>query len=303
MSASLSRWPDVSANVKQVRKVRNGNPPAFQRDARHQPFAVITKVDALPFAVSLGIGLGSRRRSTIGPIGSEGEGTMRRLAMLAGFMAAAAPAAAQTPPPQVPPLSDYFQPVTAAPAAPDADGFLRRWLILEPVAKPNRTNAVFTGTYVRDALRPATYPGRWAALPREGQTVRAGEQTLRWHAYDSRLWDAKLFNLAQALGKPTYGVIFWVATVVNSPREMRDVRLAVGSNSASRWWLNGANVADLYDDRRMVMDDVLSDRITLKKGRNVLRGAIINGPGLSDFAVRFVDTGGQPVRDLTVTVQ
>ena len=39
----------------------------------------------------------------------------------------------------------------------------------------------------------------------------------------------------------------------------------------------------------MVMDDVVSAPITLRKGRNVIRGAVINGPGLSDFCVRFID--------------
>ncbi|MEJ8629707.1 acetylxylan esterase [Sphingomonas sp. I4] len=228
---------------------------------------------------------------------------MRRTAWIAGIVAITPPVAAQTAPPPVPPLGDLFAPVASAPAAPDADGFLRRWLILEPVAKPNPTNAVFTGTYVRQALSPDTYPGRWAVLPREGQTVRVGDQSLRWHAYDSRIWDVKLFHFAQSLGKPRYGVVFWTTTVVTSPRERRNVRLAVGSNSASRWWLNGANVADLYDDRRMVMDDVLSDRLTLRQGRNILRGAVINGPGLSDFAVRFVDADGKPVRGLTLAVQ
>jgi hypothetical protein len=113
----------------------------------------------------------------------------------------------------------------------------------------------------------------------------------------------KLFNFAQALDKPKYGVVFWAVTVIDSPREMRDVRLAVGSNSASRWWLNGELVAELFDDRRMVMDDVLSDRLTLHKGGNVLRGAVINGPGLSDFCVRFVGEDGRPIRDITTDVR
>jgi hypothetical protein len=51
------------------------------------------------------------------------------------------------------------------------------------------------------------------------------------------------------------------------------------------------------------MDDVLSDRVTLRKGRNVLRGAVINGPGLSDFCVRFVDETGRPITDLKTDVR
>lgn len=202
------------------------------------------------------------------------------------------------PPP--PGLAPYFTPASAAPIAPDADGFLRRWLLLEPVVKPNRTNTGFTPSYVREALAPATYPGRFDAVPRDGDSAAGG---LRWHALDSGLFDVKLFYLAQGLGKPTYGVIFWAVTVVDAPREMRGVRLALGSNSASRWWLNGSEVAGLYGDRRMVMDDVLSPPLTLRKGRNILRGAVINGPGLSDFCARFVDADGKPIRDLAIDVK
>jgi hypothetical protein len=84
---------------------------------------------------------------------------------------------------------------------------------------------------------------------------------------------------------------------------MENVRLAVGSNSASMWWLNGQDVTDLFDDRRMVMDDVTSKPLHLKKGKNILRGAVINGPGLSDFCVRFIDANGQPVKDITASVK
>ncbi len=52
----------------------------------------------------------------------------------------------------------------------------------------------------------------------------------------------------------------------------------------------------------MVKDDPMSKRITLKKARNILRGAIINGPGMSDFCVRFLDEKGKPVTNYKVTV-
>lgn len=199
-------------------------------------------------------------------------------------------------------LAPYFQPVTQGATTPDGDGFLRRWLLLEPIDKPNRSNSGFTATYVRQALTTQYFPGQFTAIPRDGQMVKAA-QPLRWHALDSGAFDVKLFSFAKGLGKPTYGVIFWAVTIVDSPREMRDVRLAVGSNSASIWWLNGKETVGLFNDRRMVMDDVLSDRVTLRKGRNVLRGAVINGPGLSDFCVRFVDATGRPITDLKTDVR
>lgn len=95
-----------------------------------------------------------------------------------------------------------------------------------------------------------------------------------------------------------YGVTFWAVTVIDSPREMKNVRLAVGSNSASMWWLNGEEAVALFGDKRMVMDEGVSRRLTLKKGMNIIRGAVINGPGMSDFCVRFLDEEGKPVRNI-----
>jgi hypothetical protein len=201
-----------------------------------------------------------------------------------------------------PSLAPYFMPVDTTPKAPDADGFLQRWLLLEPIVKPNRSNTGFTGTYVRQALTTEYFKGQFKVVPHDGQTVSAGAP-LSWHALDSSLYDVKLFNFAQNLKKPVYGVIFWAVTVVESPREMSNVRLAVGSNSASMWWVNGKEAAGLFGDRRMVMDDVVSPPLTLHKGKNIVRGAVINGPGLSDFCVRFIDEDGRPVRDITLDLR
>jgi hypothetical protein len=199
-------------------------------------------------------------------------------------------------------IAPYFKPATSQPKAPDPDGFLQRWMLLEPIPKPNRTNTVFTGTYVRAAFNTQYFPDQFTVVPHDGDKVTVAGQELAWHALDSTGFNVKLFRFAYGLNKPTYGVLFWAVTMVDSPREMTNVRLAVGSNSASMWWLNGEDVADLFDDRRMVMDDVVSKPLTLKKGQNVLRGAVINGPGMSDFCVRFVDENENPIKNLTLTL-
>jgi hypothetical protein len=66
------------------------------------------------------------------------------------------------------------------------------------------------------------------------------------------------------------------------------------------WWLNGEEAVILSGDRRMVADDCMSKRLTLKKGRNIIRGSVINGPGMSDFCLRFIDEDGKPVRNLRI---
>lgn len=198
-------------------------------------------------------------------------------------------------------LAPYFKNVTAAPAKPSADGFIGRWLILEPIEKPNRSNTVFTDSYLRDAFTTNYFPGQLTKWPRDGEKEKVGKQKLQWHALDSNLFNVKLFRFATNLEKQYYGVLFWVVTAIDCEEEIPDVRMAVGSNSASMWWLNGKEAVLLSGDRRMVQDDCLSKRLTLKKGRNIIRGAVINGPGMSDFCLRFLDENGNPVTNFTVS--
>lgn len=198
-------------------------------------------------------------------------------------------------------LAPYFSIPASKIASPNADGFIARWLLLEPVDKPNKTNTVFTDSYLREAFDLKNFPGKLSELPKDGQKVKVGKQTLRWHSLDSKLFNVKLFRFATGLDKQYYGVLFWVVTAIDCEEDIPDVRMAVGSNSASMWWLNGEEVALLSGDRRMVMDDVTSKRLSLKKGRNIIRGAVINGPGMSDFCLRFIHEDGSPVTNFTIS--
>lgn len=197
----------------------------------------------------------------------------------------------------------YFNPVAnkAISSQPDADGFIRRWLLLEPLDKPNRSNTVFTDTYLQDAFAaPPFHVEPRFVLPKDGQKIKVNKQTLAWHALDSQHYNVKLFRFADQLGMQTYGVLFWAVTVIDCTEDISNIRLAAGSNGASKWWLNGEEILLLSGDRRMVRDDGVSSRLTLKKGRNILRCAVINGPGMSDFCVRFIDEHGNPVRNYQV---
>ena len=200
-------------------------------------------------------------------------------------------------------IDAYFAPATKEIKTPDADGFIQRWLLLEPISKPNRTNNVFTDSYLREVFDTLYFPKQFTILPKDGEKVKVGDKQLAWHALDSKLFNVKLFRFAYGLDKPIYGVIFWAVTVVNSPKEMKNIRMAVGSNSASMWWINGEEALLLSGDRRMVMDDCVSPRLTLNKGKNIIRGVVINGPGMSDFCVRFLDEKGEPIKNITVSCE
>ena len=90
--------------------------------------------------------------------------------------------------------------------------------------------------------------------------------------------------------------------MVDAPRDIPGVRLAICSNAASVWWLNGEEVIGIYNDRQAVIDDGVSKRVTLRRGPNLIRASVINGGGATDFCARFIDEKGDPVRDFTVSL-
>jgi len=228
-------------------------------------------------------------------------------------------------------IGKYFHPVKTKVSNTDKDGFIRRWRLLEPMNKPIRSNAGFTDTYLRDVFSKQYFKGQMTAIPRDGQKVKAvhteielptrsfrgpaptdangkplepkeviKRETLKWHELESENYNVKLFRFGEAYGNRLYGVLYWAVTLIECDTDLQDVRLAVGSNSASIWWLNGEEVLLMSGDRRMVVDDCVSKRLTLKKGINVLRGSVVNGPGMSDFCVRFLDAYGKPLNQLKI---
>src|SRR5690606_28844244 len=69
-------------------------------------------------------------------------------------------------------MKPYFTRDKKAAVSPDADGFLRRWLLLEPINKPNRTNTVFTDSYLRTAFTTEYFPKQFTVVPRDSEKVK-----------------------------------------------------------------------------------------------------------------------------------
>ena len=192
-------------------------------------------------------------------------------------------------------------PSLARPASPakatNADGFIQRWLLLDPIRVPGQ----LTESAVRTAVEK-DFPVPATPLPHDGTALTIGDNALTWHAVDTVNYNVNLYHFAYALNKPTTNVLFWAITVVNAPRQMSGVRLAIGSNAASVWWVNGREATALYNDRQAVIDDGVSRRLTLNQGANVIRAAIVNAGGATDFCARFLDEDDRPIKTLTATL-
>lgn len=181
--------------------------------------------------------------------------------------------------------------VMSADAGINTAGFLQRWLLLEPLKVDPR----LMDSAVRETVEKAKLPGAATEVPKAGDTVKLQDSTLRWHAVKTSDYNFNLYHFAHGLGLPTSNVLFWTVTVVELPAALSNVRLAIGSNAASIWWVDGQEVISLFNDRQSVIDDGVSKRLNLTAGRHVIRAAIINGGGATDFTARFLDDSGKPV--------
>jgi len=182
--------------------------------------------------------------------------------------------------------------------APAPDGFIQRWLVLEPIPANGLVDSA-----VQAIVKKEYFPNQFNVIPHDGDQVTVGDTQLTWHAEDTKLYNLNLYHFARALNKPTTNVLFWAVSLVNCPREMPGVRLAIGSNAASVWWVNGQEVIGIYGDRQTVIDDGVSKRLTLKKGQNIIRAAIVNGGGATDLCARFLDQEDKPLKGYTVTLK
>ena len=136
------------------------------------------------------------------------------LAVLAFQVLSAAPgsAASAAMPGDAPrSIAPYFTPAASSPKAPDTDGFLRRWLLLEPINKPNRTNAVFTDSYVRNAMNTEYFPNQFtvdSARRRQTDGCRRGTRMacpgfrqFQRQAFSLRLWPEQAGVRRPVLGR------------------------------------------------------------------------------------------------------
>jgi hypothetical protein len=200
-------------------------------------------------------------------------------------------------------LSKHFAPASSIKKAPDAKGFIQRWLVLEPIRKDIARNNIFTDNYLRTTFSTDNFSSNYNTIPRNGEEVKLGNQELKWYALDSKAFNFNLYHFTYAINKPPYGVLFWLVTIINCPEEIKNVRMAAGCNSGSMWWLNGNEALILSGDRDMIVDNVTSSRLTLKKGKNIIRGAVINGPGMCNFCLRFLDEKGLPIKNFTTSYE
>ena len=102
---------------------------------------------------------------------------------------------------------------------PDPDGFLHRWLLLDPIRVQVRSNEQLTESPVQAAVKKDYFPNQFTVVPKDGDKVTVDGAELAWHAVDAIGYNVGLFHFASEQKEPTLNVIFWAVTLVNCPEE------------------------------------------------------------------------------------
>ena len=175
-------------------------------------------------------------------------------------------------------LSAIFLPA-ADTFSPDADGFIRNWLVLAPIPLPEDSGA---SEIDKDLIK-----GEATVMPKAGDKVAVGGAELVWQAQQASDY---FFDFVTAYGtvRGEDAAAYAVAYVL-ADEEMK-VTLSVGSNDQCKAWVNGKQVIKFAETRTLDKDTDSGD-VTLAKGQNVLVFKVINEKNNWQGAARFMQNG------------
>ena len=172
--------------------------------------------------------------------------------------------------------------------SPDAEGFVRNWLVLAPIAIEGDSGAA--------EIDRAFLKGEATMTPKAGDKVMVGSQALVWQAHQTSDY---FIDFLQSFGKTRgeYVAGYAVAYVI-ADQDMK-VTFAVSSNDQGKAWLNGKEVFK-FADTRVLEKDTDRAEVTLTKGQNVLVLKVINEVNNWQACARFLKNG-VPVKNLQIS--
>jgi hypothetical protein len=169
--------------------------------------------------------------------------------------------------------------VPAETFSPDADGFIRNWLILAPIAVQEDSGA---SEIEKDFLG-----GEATIKPKPDEKVNVDGKILTWQPHQASDY---FVDFRQAFGAERgEDAAGYAVAYVMADEEMK-VRLSVGSNDQCKAWVNGTQVIKFAETRTLDKDTDSGD-VTLVKGQNVLVFKVINEKNSWQGAARFLKDG------------
>jgi hypothetical protein len=173
--------------------------------------------------------------------------------------------------------------------SPDAEGFIRNWLVLAPIAIQEDSGA--------SEIDIAQLDGEAAIAPKAGDAVNVGGKILTWRAHQTPEY---FIDFRQAFGSERGEDAAGYAVAYILADEPMQAKLLVGSNDQCKAWFNGKPVVKFAETRTLEKDTESAD-VTLVKGRNVLVFKVINEKNSWQGAARLLQNGA-PATKLKISL-
>ena len=171
----------------------------------------------------------------------------------------------------------------------DDEGFIKAWVLLAPLP-------LGEGVSSADGVDKQQLKEEAKLEPKAGDKVKVGEKELEWKAY---LAEEHLIDFNKFLGETKTQSVGYAVAYIVADDDKKDVVLKIGSDDGCKLYLNGKEVGKTTEDRAIDKDQNSFDKLTLKKGRNVLVFKIVNAEIDWSGCARFVDGDGKPVKGLS----
>ncbi len=172
--------------------------------------------------------------------------------------------------------------------SPDAEGFIRNWLVLAPIAIEGESGATEID---KDFIGEAT------VKPKPDEKMNVGGKILTWKPHQTSDY---FIDFLQAFGAERGEYVGGYAVAYIIADEEMPVTLAVSSNDQGKAWVNGKQVFKFAETRTLDKDTDKSE-VTLAKGQNVLMLKVINEVNNWQGCARFLK-GGAPVKNIKVSL-
>lgn len=171
----------------------------------------------------------------------------------------------------------------------DAEGYIRDWIMLAPIALPEGADA-------GDLLLRRQIQDEANLKPKAGDAVTVNGRQLVWRNITA---ETNYFDFNTVLKSQNDQSAGFMVTYVECDREIPDVIMAVGSNDQGRIYFNGVDIYAVTEARQLVPDGD-KGRVTLKQGVNVIVFKVINVSNSWQGAMRLTDKSGKPLTNVKI---
>jgi hypothetical protein len=169
----------------------------------------------------------------------------------------------------------------------DAEGFIRSWVVLAPIAISGEAGAT--------EIDREFFKGEATVTPKAGDKATVGSRELTWQAHQTSDY---FIDFLQSFGKQQGEYVAGYAVAYIVAADAMPVTLALSTNDQGKAWLNGKEVFK-FAETRTLDKDTDKVEVTLAKGQNVLVLKVINEVNNWQGCARFLQKG-QPVTSLKI---